>query len=110
MNTVNASSTASPKTMFASNGLVEHLVRGVIGICALSYAISISVPHPFCSLALAGVSLGTVGALLLTLPAASLPAMAMVGRALGWRTTWATAATVATGGLAAGGLLLALPT
>src|SRR3954463_12991153 len=39
------------------------------------------------ALALAGLSLGTLGALLLTLPAASLPAMAMVGRALGWRTT-----------------------
>jgi hypothetical protein len=62
------------------------------------------------ALALAGLSLGTVGALLLTLPAASLPAIAMVGRAFGWRTTWATAATVATGGLVAGGLLLALPT
>lgn len=61
-------------------------------------------------LALAGLSLGTVGALLLTLPAASLPAMAMVGRAFGWRTTWVTAATVAAGGLVAGGLLLALPT
>src|SRR3954452_17236229 len=62
------------------------------------------------ALALAGLSLGTVGALLLTLPAASLPAMAMVGRALGWRTTWATAATVAVGGLLAGGLMLALST
>ncbi|MCU1670109.1 MAG: permease [Blastococcus sp.] len=62
------------------------------------------------ALALAGLSLGTVGALLLTLPAASLPAIAMVGRAFGWRTTWATAATVAAGGLVAGGLLLALPT
>jgi uncharacterized membrane protein YraQ (UPF0718 family) len=62
------------------------------------------------ALALAGLSLGTVGALLLTLPAASLPAMAMVGRTLGWRTTWVTAATVAVGGLFAAGLLLALPT
>jgi hypothetical protein len=33
----------------------------------------------------------------------------MVGRALGWRTTWATAAVAAAGGLLAGGLLLALP-
>src|SRR3954452_6218775 len=61
------------------------------------------------ALALAGLSLGTVGALLLPLPPPSLPAMAMVGRALGWRTTWATAAVVAAGGLLAGGLLLALP-
>jgi len=57
MNPMNLSSTASPKTMFASNGLVEHLVRGIVGISALSYAISISVPHPFYSLALAGVSM-----------------------------------------------------
>jgi hypothetical protein len=61
------------------------------------------------ALAAAGLSLGPVGALLLTLPAASLPAMAMVGRAFGWRTTWATAAAVAVSGLLAGGLLLALP-
>lgn len=60
-------------------------------------------------LALAGFSLGTVGVLLLTLPAASLPGMAMVGRAFGWRTTWATAAVVAVGGLLAGGVLVALP-
>jgi len=55
------------------------------------------------------LSLGGIGALLLTLPAASLPGMAMVGRAFGWRTTWLTAATVAVGGLLAAGLLTALP-
>ena len=54
---MNPSSPASPETMFASDGLVEHLVRGIVGISALSYAISISVPHPFYSLALAGVSM-----------------------------------------------------
>jgi hypothetical protein len=51
------SSEPLPKTMFASSGLVEHLVRGVVGICALNYAISISAPHPIYSLILAGVSL-----------------------------------------------------
>ena len=51
------SSEPLPKTMFASSSLVEHLARGVVGICALSYAISISAPHPVYSLALAGVSL-----------------------------------------------------
>jgi hypothetical protein len=60
-------------------------------------------------LALAGVSLGGIGALLLTLPAVSLPGMAMVARAFGWRTTWATAATVAVGGVVAGVVLSALP-
>jgi hypothetical protein len=59
-------------------------------------------------LALAGVSLGGIGALLLTLPAVSLPGMVMVSRAFGWRTTWATAATVAVGGIVAGVVLSAL--
>ena len=59
-------------------------------------------------LAALGLSLGGVGALLLTLPAASLPAMAMVVRSLGWRATLATAGVVAVGGLLAGGLLTAL--
>jgi uncharacterized membrane protein YraQ (UPF0718 family) len=61
------------------------------------------------ALALAGVSLGGIGALLLTLPAVSLPGMAMVARAFGWRTTWATAATVAAGGVVAAVVLTALP-
>ena len=60
------------------------------------------------ALALAGVSLGGIGALLLTLPAVSLPGMAMVGRAFGWRTTLAAAATVAVGGVVAGVVLSSL--
>lgn len=59
-------------------------------------------------LAALGLSLGGVGALLVTLPAASLPAMAMLVRTLGWRATAATAGIVATGGVLAGGLLTAL--
>ena len=51
------SSEPLPKTMFASGGLVEHLARGVVGICALNYAISISAQHPIYSLALGVVSL-----------------------------------------------------
>ena len=51
------SSEPLPKTMFASNGLVELLLRGIVGICALNYGISISEQHPVYSLALAGVSL-----------------------------------------------------
>jgi hypothetical protein len=35
--------------------------------------------------------------------------MAMVARAFGWRTTWATAAVVAVGGIVAGVVLTALP-
>jgi hypothetical protein len=46
-----------PKTMFASSSLVEHLTRGVVGICALNCGILISAQHTVYSLALAGVSL-----------------------------------------------------
>ena len=60
-------------------------------------------------LALAGVSLGGIGALLLTLPAVSIPGIAMVGRTFGWRATWATAAVVAGGGVVAGVVLTLLP-
>lgn len=59
-------------------------------------------------LAIAGVAAGPIGALLITLPAVSLPGIAMVGRALGWRTTAATAAMVAVGGLLGAGLLTVL--
>lgn len=55
-----------------------------------------------------GVGAGTVGALLITLPALSIPSMVMVGRALSWRVTIATAGMVAAAGLAAGALLWAL--
>jgi len=54
-----------------------------------------------------GVGAGTAGALLITLPALSLPSMVMVGRALSWRITLAMACVVAVAGLV-GGLLLRL--
>lgn len=57
------------------------------------------------ALTAAGVGAGTAGALLVTLPAISVPSMVMVGRALSWRITLAMAAVVAVAGLA-GGLLL----
>lgn len=53
----------------------------------------------------ASVGAGTAGALLITLPALSLPSMVMVGRALSWRITLAMAAVVAVTGLIAGLLL-----
>jgi uncharacterized protein len=59
-------------------------------------------------LAIAGVAAGPIGALLITLPAVSLPGIAMVGGALGWRTTAATAAMVVAGGLLGAGLLTVL--
>ncbi|HEY3683601.1 MAG TPA: permease [Streptosporangiaceae bacterium] len=60
------------------------------------------------ALAAAGASAGTVGALLITLPALSIPSIIMVGRALSWRVTAATAAAVAVAGLLAGLLLWTL--
>ena len=56
----------------------------------------------------AGAGLGVAGVLLVALPALSLPSMVMVGRALGWRATWASAGVVLVGGLVAGALLSVL--
>lgn len=56
----------------------------------------------------AGVAAGTAGALLITLPALSVPSMVMVGRALSARVTIAMAGAVAAAGLAGGLLLWAL--
>jgi uncharacterized membrane protein YraQ (UPF0718 family) len=61
------------------------------------------------ALTAAGAGAGTAGALLITLPAISLPSMLMVGRALSWRITLGMAAVVAAAGLL-GGLLLWLLT
>ena len=58
-------------------------------------------------LAAAGASAGVLGALLIALPAISLPSGVMVGRALGWRATAATAGATVVAGLVAGGLLAA---
>ena len=59
-------------------------------------------------LSVAGAGLGAVGALLVTLPAVSLPSLVMVGRALTWRVTIAAAGAVATAGAIAAVLLTAL--
>ena len=52
-----------------------------------------------------GASAGTTGALLITLPALSVPSIVMVGRAMGWRATVAMSGAVVLGGVAAGLLL-----
>jgi uncharacterized protein len=59
-------------------------------------------------LALAGVALGPVGALILTLPALSLPSMLMIRRAFPASVITATAASVAVLGLVGAGLLVVL--
>lgn len=56
----------------------------------------------------AGVGAGTAGALLITLPALSVPSMVMVGRAMSWRVTVAMAGAVAATGLVSGALLWVL--
>jgi hypothetical protein len=45
------------KTLFASNTLTEHLLRGAIGAGALVWAISIAAEHPVASLALGVITL-----------------------------------------------------
>ncbi|MGH9045404.1 MAG: permease [Acidimicrobiales bacterium] len=59
-------------------------------------------------LAALGISPAVLGALLIALPAISLPSMAMVGRTLSWKVVGATAAAVAVFALIGGGLLSAL--
>ena len=59
-------------------------------------------------LALAGAAAGPLGALLVTLPAVSVPGIVMVARAVGIRATAATAAVVALGGIAGAALLTVL--
>ncbi|WP_234794139.1 permease [Mycolicibacterium flavescens] len=59
-------------------------------------------------LALLGVSSGVLGALLITLPAVSLPGIAMVVRSFGWRTTWATAVMIVGAGLVGAAMLSVL--
>jgi hypothetical protein len=49
--------------------------------------------------------MGTIGALLITLPALSVPSMVMVAKAFNWRTTLAMSGAVVGGGLVAGGAL-----
>jgi len=43
--------------MFASNALLEHSLRGVVGIGALWYAVTIAATHPLGSLALGVLAL-----------------------------------------------------
>ena len=43
--------------MFASNTLLEHILRGFVGIAALWYAVTIAATHPLGSLALGVLAL-----------------------------------------------------
>src|SRR5699024_1882502 len=55
-----------------------------------------------------GVGAGVTGALLVALPALSIPSMVMVGRDMGWRTTAAMGAAVAVAAVLAGAALTLL--
>jgi hypothetical protein len=88
------------------SGLLVVLIAAVVGtVMVIPTAGEIPILQ---GLAIAGLSLGAVGALLVTLPAVSLPGIAMVARAFGWRVTAATAAVVVAGGGLAAGLIVAL--
>ncbi|GAA1925392.1 permease [Brevibacterium antiquum] len=54
----------------------------------------------------AGVGAGVTGALLIALPALSIPSMVMVGKSIGWRTTTAMGSAVALGGVLSGVVLM----
>jgi uncharacterized membrane protein YraQ (UPF0718 family) len=87
------------------SGVLVVLVAAVVGtVLVIPTAGEIPILQ---GLAIAGLSLGAVGALLVTLPAVSLPGIAMVVRTFGWRVTATTAAVVVTGGALAAGLLVA---
>ena len=90
-------------------GLDARLGIGAVLVCALLGTLLViptggEIPV-ILALTAVGVGAGTAGALLITLPALSLPSIVMVGRALSWRITLAMACVVAVAGLV-GGLLL----
>lgn len=90
----------------AGSGLLVVVLAAVVGtLVVIPTAGEIPILQ---GLAVAGLAAGPVGALLLTLPAVSLPGIAMVGRAFGWRVTAATTAVVMVGGVVAGGALALL--
>ncbi|TCK22390.1 hypothetical protein EV378_6392 [Pseudonocardia endophytica] len=90
----------------ASAGVLAVVVAAVVGtLLVLPTAGEIPVLQ---GLALAGATAGPVGALLVTLPAVSIPGIVMVGRAVGWRATAATTGIVVLGGLAGAALLTLL--
>jgi uncharacterized membrane protein YraQ (UPF0718 family) len=93
-----------------SNGSTNHLAAtGAAVILGTLLVIPTAGEIPLTQgLSAAGFGLGVVGALLITLPAVSLPSMVMVGRALTWRVTVAIAMVVAVAGAVAGLALTAL--
>ena len=93
-------------SLFGTGGALAVLAAALVGtLLVLPTGGEIPI---LLGLAAAGAGAGVLGALLLVLPAVSLPSAVMVGRALGWRATAATAGATVLAGLLAGGLLAAL--
>jgi len=87
-------------------GALAVLVAGAVGML-LVLPTGGEIPVVL-GLAAAGASAGVLGALLLALPALSLPSILMVGRALGWRVTLSAAGATVAVAVVAGGLLTVL--
>jgi uncharacterized membrane protein YraQ (UPF0718 family) len=78
-------------------GLLIVLVAAIVGtLIVVPTAGEIPILQ---GLALLGVSSGTLGALLITLPAVSIPGAAMVARSFGWKAIVTTTVTVIAAGL-----------
>lgn len=86
-----------------SAGLLAVLVAAVVGtLLVIPTAAEIPILQ---ALVLVGVSDGVVGALLVTLPAVSLPGMVMLRSGIGMRAATATAGVLVLGGVATGAVL-----
>ncbi|GAB7189354.1 permease [Kineococcus sp. NUM-3379] len=88
---------------FGALALLAALVLGTLLVIPTAGEIPLAQ-----GLAAAGAGGAVVGALLIVLPALSLPSMVMVGRALTWRVTLLSAAVVVAGGALAAGVLVLL--
>ncbi|BCI51174.1 hypothetical protein NIIDNTM18_04520 [Mycolicibacterium litorale] len=90
----------------ANRGLLVVVVAAVLGtLLVIPTAGEIPILH---GLAVLGVSTGVLGALLITLPAVSLPGAAMVVRGFGWKTVGVTAGMVMAAGLVGAAMLSVL--
>ena len=90
----------------AHHGLLIVVLAAIVGtLMVIPTAGEIPVLQ---GLALLGVSAGTLGALLITLPAFSIPGAAMVARSFGWRATAVTAVAVMAAGLLGASVLSVL--